>query len=244
VFDKSVPSSPILNLAAACVLAASFLLSPAAAHAACVTLSPGPGLSPGAPLSLTCETVSGGPSYNVSSGTINVPTVAGAYFYGNGFAGPTTPIAGSQPSPSAPSSWPATGFGFYDDWVFTIAGGTLNSITSTIDLGSLHVSDLQVRLYNLSGNALPTLQAPAGGTIDAWSAPISGGPGLSGSYSVLPTTTLGAGTYVLEVRGNVTGSSGGSYSGTLNVTPVPLPAAAWLLLSGMAGFGSLARRRS
>jgi hypothetical protein len=242
-----VTHRPLLSfvaLAAAMVLAGGLGLVPAAAYASCVTLSPGPALPPGAALSLTCQTVNGGPSSNASSGTINLPAVPGSYYYGNGFAGTTSPIPGSQPSSSAPPSWPAAGFGFYDDWVFSIAEGTLNSLTSTIDLGSLQVSDLQVRLYSLVTNALPTLQAPVGGAINAWSAPISGGPGLNGSYSVIPTTSLGAGTYVLEVRGNVTGGNGGSYSGTLNLAPIPLPAAAWLLLSGLAALGSLARRRS
>jgi hypothetical protein len=59
------------------------------------------------------------------------------------------------------------------------------------------------------------------------------------------STTLAAWTYVLEVRGNVTGTSGGSYSGTLNVAPVPLPAALPLLFSGLGLLGGgLARRRA
>jgi hypothetical protein len=49
---------------------------------------------------------------------------------------------------------------------------------------------------------------------------------------------------VLEVRGDVTGTSGGSYAGTLNLQPVPLPAAAWLLISGFAGLVPLVRRRA
>jgi hypothetical protein len=60
---------------------------------------------------------------------------------------------------------------------------------------------------------------------------------------VLPQTTLAAGTYVLEIRGNVTGTSGGGYGGVLNLTPVPLPAALPLLLSGLGLIGAAARRR-
>jgi hypothetical protein len=230
-------------LAASVVIGFSTLYA-GPADATCVSLSNGAPLPAGSTLSLTCETSSSGALSSLgSTQTVNLPTVPGSYFYGNGFGGSTTPLPGSQPSPSAPPSWPASGFGFYDDWVFTIGGASANSITSTIDLGSLQVSDLQVRLYALGGNSLPTLGVPSGGVIDAWSAPISG-PGLSGSYSVISPTTLAAGTYVLEVRGNVTGGSGGSYSGVLNMTPVPLPAAAWLLLSGLAGLGAIRRRET
>jgi len=42
----------------------------------------------------------------------------------------------------------------------------------------------------------------------------------------------------------VNGTSGGSYSGTLNVNPVPLPAGLPLLLSGMGLLGGWLRRRS
>jgi hypothetical protein len=56
-------------------------------------------------------------------------------------------------------------------------------------------------------------------------------------------TTLSSGSYYLEVRGNVDGTSGGSYSGTLNIAPVPLPAALPLLLSGFGLLGGLVRRR-
>lgn len=202
------------------------------AHAACVTpLTNGPLLDPGEQLSLTCQTSSGGnPAPPVGGSLINnLPTIPGSYSYGHGYGLPTTPLAGS----------PSPGFGFYDDYVFTIGGATANSITSTIDLGTLQVSDLQVRLYSLVGNSLPTLGVPSGTVYSAWRTAI----GSAGTYAVIPETVLGAGTYVLEVRGNVTGDAGGSYAGTVNLQPIPLPAAAWLLISGLGLVGGVASRR-
>lgn len=205
--------------------------APSPAEAACASLTPGSTLTPGATLALTCQTGGTGSPASGSTGTINLPTVPGSYLYGNGYAGPTSTIAGS----------PAPGYGFYDDYAFTVTESFVNSITSTIDLATLSVTDLQARLYSLGPDGLPTLGTPPGGVISSWSTPISG-PGLSGIVTVIPQTALAAGTYVLEIRGNVTGDSGGSYSGTLNLTPVPLPAAGWLLVAGMAGLVSLGRR--
>jgi hypothetical protein len=171
------------------------------------------------------------------SGAVNTPSVPGADFYGNTFTSPTSIIAGS----------PSPGFGFYDDFLFTINIATINSITSTINLGSiLGITNLQVRLYNAANNSpLPVLGVPNGGVIDAWSTPVNYMPGMSGIVSVLDAVVVQPGTYVLEVRGNVFGSSGGSYAGTLNLAPaVPLPAALPLLLAGLGVLGGLARKRA
>jgi hypothetical protein len=172
----------------------------------------------------------------VPNGTVTVvPNVPTSYNYGNTYNGATPIIPGTT------SSTYPNGFGFYDDFLITISASSVDSISTTLDLGTLALTGLQERLYNLSGNTLPTLGTPAGGTIDAWSTPISGT--LTGTVNVLPATQLVAGTYVLEIRGTATGANGGSYSGTLNVTPVPLPAALPLLLSGLGLLGT-ARRRS
>jgi hypothetical protein len=221
----------IAGLVGACAL----LLQATPALAACTPLSNGPSLAPGSQLSLTCQTSGGGLPTATSSLLINQPLNPGSYHFGNGFGAPTTTIPGS----------PGAGYGFYDDFVFTIGGAQANAITSTINLINLSLSDLQVRLYSLSGNSLPTLGPPVGGAIVSWSTPLSG-PGFTGTVAVIPLTTLSPGTYVLEVRGNITGSGGGSYAGSLNLSPVPvpLPAAAWLLLSGLGGFGWLSRRKA
>jgi hypothetical protein len=153
--------------------------------------------------------------------------------YTRSFNSPTTQIG-------------TTGFGFYDDFIFSVSGATADAITSTIDFANvLAINNLQVRLYNFSGNPNPpVLGPPSGGALDAWSNTFNLAPGTTQTVSVLPMTMLSAGSYVLEVRGNVTGSAGGSYSGSLNLVPAPLPAALPLLLSGLGFLGGAVRRRS
>jgi len=57
----------------------------------------------------------------------------------------------------------------------------------------------------------------------------------------------GGTVYAGFLAGNANTGTSSLYSqfngGTLTVTPVPLPAAAWLLVSGIGGVGALARRR-
>ena len=56
--------------------------------------------------------------------------------------------------------------------------------------------------------------------------------------------TLSAGDYVLEVRGDVVGSAGGSYAGVLNISPVP-EIAEWAMMIfglGLVGFVAVRRR--
>jgi hypothetical protein len=176
-----------------------------------------------APLNLSYSTTSSG---TIGPGTINIPANPSSSNYGNSFSGPTTPFSGV--------------YGFFDDYIFTISGATANSLSTTIDLGSLlQITNFQERLYNYSTNPGITTGPAVGGSIDAWTSPI----GTFGTVAVLPTTILAPGTYVLQMRGTVTGTFGGSYAGTLNLAPVPLPAAVWLFGSGLLGLGSLVRRR-
>ena len=188
------------------------------------------GTAAAAMLGLSYEQTAGG---TVNYGVTNTPPVPGSGTYGNTFTSPTTPIPG------------APGFGFYDDFVFTVAPTVVDTITSTINLGDLlAINDLEVRLYSVIGNnLLPVLGTPAGGVINAWSTAVNYSPGATGTVSVLPGASLGAGTYVLEVRGNVVGVAGGGYSGVINLSPVPLPAALPLLLCGLGLIGGALRRR-
>lgn len=134
---------------------------------------------------------------------------------------------------------------FYDDYVFTIGGSSVSSITATIDLGQVFdISDLNVRLFSWNGTSeqssqTATVGSVSGGAIQAWTFATG-----TGEVAVIDQNNLPGGTYVLQVRGNVSGSNGGTYVGSLQVTPVPLPAAFYLLGSGLLGLGVLRRRKA
>ena len=176
-------------------------------------------------------------SRTVSTGTIgpggsSTLSVPGSYSFTNAFSG------GANGDTTIPTS-PLPGFGFYDDYVFTILTAGVDAISSTIsNSSSFQISNLQMRLYDAAGNSpLPVLGTPAGPTTNAVSTTTNLGGGVSVTYAVLPMTTLASGTYVLEVRGSATGTYGGSYSGVLNLTPVPLPGSFALLLSAFLALG-------
>jgi hypothetical protein len=183
-------------------------------------------------------------SYSTTyNGSINVTTGAGANttlsvpgsdFYGNTFTAPTLNF-------TAPAA--ATSFGFYDDFIFTIpVGAGTNSVTSSISIpGSLEISGLQSRLFALPlGYTGGALGACPGGCLAVWGTTVAA---ANVTYTVLNPILLGPGSYVLQIRGDATGAFGGSYSGVLNLTAVPVPAAVWLFGSALGGLG-LIRRRS
>lgn len=150
-------------------------------------------------------------------------------------------------------------YGFYDDYVFTVGDNQLDSVTSSISLyipgtniPALGIDNLQARLYSLTDQGIaPLITTPVGPTVaQGWSSitTFSGGTltaSVIGSQSSLgKPVVIGAGTYVLEIRGTANGTfGGGSYSGVLNLTPVPLPGALWSLLGGLGLLGLVARRR-
>jgi hypothetical protein len=181
-------------------------------------------------LNLNFETTSAGVATN--STTANVVQVPGSYNYGHSVAPTSGNVTG-------------TTFGFYDDYIFNIGAGQVDSITSTINLaGLLGITNLQVRLFNVASAAAPgTTGNPSGSLIQSWSNAVSCGTGCSGSVDVITPHTLTAGTYDLQVRGT-TDTLGGSFSGVLNTAPVPLPAALPLLLSGFGLLGGMLRRRT
>ena len=139
-----------------------------------------------------------------------------------------------------------TAFTFYDDYLIKVPDNTFNLLTESISLGDSSISNLQVRIYaEPADSSLLPLTGTVPGAIEGWSQTINF-TGGSISQSVIfpnPPAMLSQGTYVMEVRG-VAGANGGTYSGNLNLNPVPLPAALPLLLSGLGLAGGFLRRRS
>lgn len=143
-----------------------------------------------------------------------------------------------------PQSAPAAGDTFYEDYAFTVANGSFSSVSATFDLGSiLQISNLQARLF--AGlpwaGATPGVLNPAD-LLQRWSNVVSAGTG-TGSFQAIAPYALGAGNYVLEIRGQVTGSAGGSYAGVFNVAAVPEPDALAMVLAGAGVLGCSVRRR-
>lgn len=160
-------------------------------------------------------------------GTLSAPY---STFYGHTFTAANQPNAADT---------------FYDDYAFTVSEGAFSSISATFDLGSLlQISNLSARLFAgtpWSGSTPGTLDA--GDLLQRWSAVVASGTGTGSVQSINPIV-LGTGSYVLEVRGNVTGSSGGSYGGVFNLAPVPEPTGMALAIIGLGFLGFAARRRN
>jgi hypothetical protein len=192
----------------------------------------------------------GDPSLSTGGIAVNDVTAGGTFTYNQTFG----PLGSFSVTTGASSA----NYAFYTDYVFSVGPGSLDTISSTINLGTAYaVNGFQARLYSYNAGGNQNLTVPGltsaglsaynsmalnGGVLDAWSSVLNLG-GTTATSLVIPETTLAAGTYVLELRGTSVGAAGGSFSGVLNVTPVPLPAALPLLMSGLGLLG-LRRRRA
>ena len=136
-------------------------------------------------------------------------------------------------------------YNFLDKWSFSLDGSFLvSSIAAALDFRDVNgqavlfgITDLQVNL--VSG-------APNGPVLQSWvtvSAPLQG---FEQTVALVPPSALGAGNYILEVRGNVT--QPGAYSGSVlaqPLQPVPLTNSGALFACGLLAlaFASFRSRR-
>jgi hypothetical protein len=117
------------------------------------------------------------------------------------------------------------------DWYFTlpsslgIGGAGIANNYTVPPAGNFDITGLSVTLYNAVSDTA-----------------VAGVLYFNG-HTQFSDSSLAAGTYYMQVTGTADGTLGGEYFGSASVSSVPLPAAAWLLLSGLAGMGAMARRR-
>jgi len=173
----------------------------------------------------------------VDLGTLGVPSATN---YGTVFTG--SPAGYTSPGITALGVTLTSGDTFYEDYAFVVPTSTVVSLASTVSLADfLNISGLQARLYQgtidtvITGAAGPAL-------VVGWGQSFSAGASTVDTSLIAPTR-LGAGDYVLQIRGTVGGQAGGSYVGALNVSSVPEPASAALLAAGLAGLAGRRRQR-
>lgn len=180
-------------------------------------------------------------------GNVGVPFT---HSIGNTFSG--TPSSGfvSQDGTPVVTAHIGTLDYFYDDYVFTLPTEPLasfNAAAVTIDLGSfLSLQNFSARLYKLdSGLSALTTGLPSSGTpLKPWTSSALLGTGFTGTAVLFDNISLQAGaSYALEFRGTIAGAYGGSYGGNLNITPIPEPATASLVLASVGVLSLLVRRR-
>jgi len=151
------------------------------------------------------------------------------------FVSPTSTTYGD--SFSAPTS-----SSFYDDYTFSFTpASSLTDITASLNLGAIFgISNISARLYEGTG-PYTSVSNPLE---ESWSTPVTYGLGLTGSTTVISLGVVPADTYTLEIRGDVTGVAGGSYSGIMNLAPVPEPKPYGMLILGLGLIGVVARKSS
>jgi PEP-CTERM motif len=217
----------VLRAALACFIGATLIAG--TAHAG--SFSPSP----------TCEDLASGGNPSCVNAAVE-SLFLGSYSIGNTFNSATgvTPLYGGGP-------------GFVDAYLFSVSNSDADALAATITLGgAFSINGLSVRLYGLADNTPASNSSTAGLVLPADTSPngffvsgtttVSNVDGATATTAAIEPTMLAAGQYALEVWGTVAGQEGGSYSGTLNLAPVPLPGTFILALSGLALFGALAPR--
>jgi hypothetical protein len=214
------------------MIARRILATCAAGACALLTLA---GTAKAGSLTLTCQVLSPGGGSSCPA-TAPVYSVPGQYNYVDSFSGSEASgkISGSDIYGGATYGNLGSA-GFIDDYFFQIMPASADAVSATISNGTFAVSNLFATIYSLSANPVGLVLDQPVGTVYYGDITASGPATL---VQINPVT-LAAGAYVLQISGTSSGSAGGSYTGTLNLSPVPLPPSLPLLLTGLLGFAGL-----
>ena len=158
-----------------------------------------------------------------------------------------TPILLNSPNQPYNVYYPIDNTPFNDTFQFTIAAnqeGQAAAVALDLNFGNLDLLNISNLLVQADPNT-PSSATPLYFTISSYTNAPTGGLEAA-SYQ---SDNLAAGTYIFDVSGITSGINGGGFSAlyslTLNsseVSPVPLPSAAWLLGSALLGLISFGAR--
>lgn len=133
---------------------------------------------------------------------------------------------------------------FFENYAFTIAPSTVASLSSTLSFADFFgISNLQARLYQGDVNTVITGSLAGTGVplVVAWGQSFTSGQSTVTNALIAPVQ-LAAGSYVLQVRGTVSGDFGGSYTGNIALSPIPEPETYALFAAGLLAIGFLMNR--
>jgi len=120
-----------------------------------------------------------------------------------------------------------------------------DTITFTLPSYNSLAANVTSTIKGVGGNGikLTSLSLYEGGSLVATGVASTSTTGISSLDDLLYEGLESAGTYKLVVDGTFLGKGGGSYGGTVNVTPVPEPESWGLTVSGLVAVGLMVRRR-
>jgi hypothetical protein len=130
--------------------------------------------------------------------------------------------------------------------ISNLAGKTFeDTITFTLPSYNSLAANVTSTIKGVQGNGikLTSLSLYEGGSLVATGVASTSATGVSSLADLLYEGLEPAGTYKLVVDGKFLGKGGGSYGGTVSVTPVPEPETWGLTVSGLAAVGLMVRRR-
>jgi hypothetical protein len=128
---------------------------------------------------------------------------------------------------------------------YKVASNPANTFgfTDTFDFNITSVSDVTASLGDLTYDLVSPYYTVTVFKDNNLFLSLNGGPSI-GDKNSTTAFNLASGNYSIKVTGDAVGAAGGFYSVAMSAQPVPVPAAAWLLGSGLLGLVGVARRKT